>query len=181
MSPTFLPAFLLVAAISGHCLAQNATDADNARANEAGATIVSHGLAIDDVALMFVASKRCGYGDPADWMRVVDAIDRRYWFCATQDPYWPWLARRHFEKQLQQAYARGSSTGLGSLAFDFVLPTATRQFEAAYASGGCSSFSKSLLEADVSSPVHVRQLFALGKDQGWINAPCDAFHPAQKN
>ena len=181
MKPVLLLAFLLATASTGHCLAQNTTDAEHARANEVGAVLKGLELGIGVVAMMVVASQRCGYGDASDWMRVVDAYDRRYSFCAARDPYWTSLVERSFAKQVQEARTRGSSTGMGSLAFDFMLPTATRQFETAYSSGGCSSFPRELLKGDLAGSSLARQLFDLGKDPAWIEAPCDKFFPVSKN
>ena len=177
--PALLLACLLIATGAGHGRAQNARDAEAARDNEVSSVLMGLEIGVGFVAAMVVASQRCGYGDADGWVRVVNAIDRRYSFCAARDPYWTAAVERAFEKQVPEARARGSSTGMGSLAFEFLLPTATRQFEAKYASGGCLSFPKEMVEG--VAPATVRQLFDLGKDSAWIEAPCDKFYPASNN
>ena len=179
MRSALLVACLLMATGAGHGRAQSASDVESARANEVGSVLMGLEIGMGFVAAMVVASQRCGDGDANGWMRVVEAIDRRYSFCAARDPYWTATVERAFAKQVPEARARGSSIGMGSLAFEFMLPTATRQFEAKYASGGCSSFTREMVDGD--APAAARQLFDLGKDSGWIEAPCDKFYPASNN
>ena len=176
---TLLLACVLIATGTGNGLAQSASDAEAARANEVASVLMGLELGMGFVAAMVVASQRCGYGDANGWRRVVEAIDRRYSFCAARDPYWTAAVERAFAKQLPEARARGSSTGMGSLALEFIVPTATRQFEAKYASGGCSSFPKEMVEGD--APAAVRQLFDLGRNPAWIESACDKFYPASNN
>lgn len=180
MKSALLLAFSLATMNTGHCLAQNGTDAEQARANEIGSVLMGLEIGIGGVAAMVVASQRCGYGSVSDWMRVVDAVDRRYAFCAARNPDWTAVVDRWFAKQLQEARARGLSAGVGSLAFEFMLPTATRQFEAKYASEGCSSFPREIVEGG-SAGSTVREIFDLGRDSAWIEASCDKFYPASKN
>ena len=179
MRSALLLACMLVATGAGHGRAQNAGDAEAARVNEVSSVLMGLEIAMLHVAAMVVASQRCGYGDANGWMRVVEAIDRRYSFCATRNPYWMAAVERAFAKQVPEARARGSSTGMGSLAFELLLPTATRQFDAKHASGGCSSFPKEMVEGD--APATARQLFNLGRDPAWIEATCDKFYPASNN
>lgn len=179
MRSALLLACLLMATGAGNGHAQSASDAESVRANEVGSVLMGLEIGMGLVAAMVVASQRCGYGDASGWMRIVEAIDRRYSFCAARDAGWTAAVERAFVKQVSEARARGSSTGMGSLAFEFMLPSATRQFEAKYASAGCSSFPKEMVEGD--APATVRQLFDLGKDSAWIEAPCDKFYPASNN
>lgn len=180
MRPALLVACLLMATGAGHGRAQSASDAEAARDNEVTSVLIGLEITMLHVAAMVVASHRCGYGDANGWMRVVEAIDRRYVFCAARDPYWTAAVERAFAKQVAEARRQGSSTGMGSLAFEFMLPSATRQFEAKYASGGCSSFPREMLEGDAAGS-RIRQLFDLGKDPAWIQASCDKFYPAPRN
>lgn len=174
-----LLACLLITTGAGHSRAQSANDAETARTTEVGLVLMGLEIAMGFVAAMVVASQRCGYGDANKWKRVVEAIDRRYAFCATREPLWMAAVERAFAKQAQEARARGLRTGMGSLAFEFMLPTAARQFDAKYASEGCSSFPKEMVEGE--APATVRQLFDLGRDTAWIEAACDKFYPASNN
>lgn len=177
MRSALLLALSLATTNAGHCLAQNAIDAEQARVTEVSSVLMGLEIGIGFVATMVVASQRCGYGNASDWMRVVDAVDRRYAFCAARDSYWTTAVDRTFAKQVPEARARGSSTGMGSLAFEFILPTATRQFEAKYASAGCVSSPREIVEGG-SAGSTVRKLFDLGRDATWIEASCDKFYPA---
>ena len=179
MRSTLLLACLLIAMGAGNGRAQNARDAEAPRDNEVTSVLMGLEITMLHVAAMVVASQRCGYGDANEWRRVVEAIDRRYAFCAARDPYWTAAVELAFAKQVLEARARGSSTGMGSLAFERLLPSSTRQFEAKYASGGCSSFPKEMVEGD--APATVRSLFDLGRNPAWIEASCDKFYPASNN
>ncbi|WP_422015506.1 hypothetical protein [Reyranella sp.] len=97
---------MLIATGTGNGLAQSASDAEAARANEVASVLMGLELGMGFVAAMVVASQRCGYGDANGWRRVVEAIDRRYSFCAARDPYWTAAVERAFAKQLPEAIRR---------------------------------------------------------------------------
>jgi hypothetical protein len=180
MRSALLLALSLVAMTAGNCRAQTATEAERARIAEMGAVVMGLEIVIGMTATMVVVSQRCGYGGASDWMRVVDAIDRRQAFCAAQDPNWAAAIDKAFTKQMDEARVRGASTRMGSMALDRLLPRAIRQFEATYASIGCSSFTKETVEGGPTDSV-LRGLFDMGRDTRWIEAPCDNFFPVSKN
>ncbi|MFN4013904.1 MAG: hypothetical protein ACK4JB_01115 [Reyranella sp.] len=180
MRSALLLALALAAMNAGHCRAQTATDAERARTAQMGAVVMGLEITIGMVATMVAVSQRCGYGSASDWMRVVDAIDRRHASCAARDPYWEVVLDKAFAKQMQEARARGASTRIGSMTFDRQLPKAIRQLEANSASQGCSSFPKEILEGGPADSV-IRGLFDMGKDSSWVEASCDMFFPVSKN
>jgi hypothetical protein len=160
-------------------------------------------LIVPMIASLVLASEHCGFGETRTWKRVVGAIDDRYRHCLAEDPDWAGLARG-WEKQEQAAKARGSSTAMGSLAFEDFLPRGEVEVRVAGAAHYCASrpwrmalepigatdeAKAEFLRAKPTETAEGLEKFlsqiswlrALGSDQGWVKASCEEFWPMYSN
>lgn len=159
-------------------------------------------MVVPVIAQLVVAAELCGFGETQSWKRIIEAIDNRYRHCLAQDPGWSGLAVG-WEKQEREAKARGSSTIIGSLAFEDFLGTRGAEARATGSASYCTGPWRMVLEPGSateqakaeflrSKPSVTAErleeflswtswIHTLGDDQGWVKTPCDAFWPTSSN
>ncbi len=148
------------------------------------------------VSNLYVASLRCGIGDPQIWVRVAAAVDRRIEHCARENPEWSPVVTRASEDAERNAPVRGQGIGYASLAFWKRVSDAERWFDKIAPSERCSSPAlrkvldpaavpdEDLAKARQTMDPRVRIEFEMYEKwrtiadiQKWIATPCDALWP----
>lgn len=125
---------------------------------------------------LLIAADMCSLGDRNEWQRAVDAVDRRYRFCAKQDASWAGLLG-DFKDAEAKSVAQGSSKSLGSFVVDKLLEGGTAEARAMGKDEYCGKTPlREALEKGQSFIDYVRRL---GANTAWVTAPCDKdFWPA---
>ena len=152
---------------------------------------------METVALAIVGSDMCKVGDSKPWYAVIAAVDARHAYCAKQDQKWIALSYP-LAKEEEEARKQGLSNTVGTLLF---LRAVSARGSRAVDEGPtfCTRQPwKMLLDpekvttaelqaykrAEPGVPIEtaltvMKDVLALGKDKGWIEAPCDQnFWPA---
>lgn len=193
MRPATL-ALLLAALVSSPSWAQAPQPAWSVQ-SEISSTLMGLPYGVAGIVAIIVAARKCRPDAEARWMRVIDAIDRRYWHCVSEEPRWQEAISRQFGKEEQAARAAGTSAGLGSLSLAFFLSSATRQLEQK-GDALCATFGPSFDPASVadeamaaflrsvphSTPgsletalTRLRWYLAVADNTRWVQSPCNTF------
>jgi hypothetical protein len=165
--------------------------------DEITSTLMGLPYDVAGIVAIIVAARKCRPDAEVRWMRVIDAIDRRYWHCVSEEPRWREAISRQFGKEEQAARAAGTSAGLGALSLAFFWSTAARQLEQKAATL-CANFDSSFDPASVSDEARaaylrsvpqstpesletvltrLREFLALADDTAWVQSPCNRFWP----
>jgi hypothetical protein len=149
-------------------------------------------ILLSTVAELTVATELCAVGDRQDWQRVVQAVDRRYRFCAGKHAAWSRLLG-DFEEDEKRSTAQGSSRSFGSFAVDSFVKSRGAEARAMGAQVYCAKLPWKLLLVPGAATPEARAEYLktnptgaldnalaffgyvrnLGVDTAWVEAPCD--------
>jgi hypothetical protein len=148
------------------------------------------------VGNLYVASLRCGIGDPQVWVRIAAALDRRIAHCASENAEWSSILARARKDAERDSPVKGQDVGYASLAFWKRVPVAERSFEMKAPSERCSSLAlkrvlnpvsvsdDELAKGRQTMDPRVKAEFEMYEkwrtivdDQKWIVAPCNTLWP----
>jgi hypothetical protein len=138
------------------------------------------------------ASELCGYHGMERWDAVVDAIDKRYEFCVTQDSRWSSL-REQGDRKVCEAKGMNTSCGLASINVRINADGYIKRAQLAGVQAFCDGFpwkwvgesgpdnekaKADYIKADPKGETSTElKLFAwletLGRNPDWVTAPCD--------
>jgi hypothetical protein len=122
------------------------------------------------VSQLMIAADMCSLGSRDEWHRVVDAVDRRYRFCAAQEPSWSGLLG-DFKDAEAKSVAQGSRKSLGSFVVEKLLEGGTAEARAMGKDEYCGRGN--LREALEKGQSFIDYIRGLGTDTAWVEAPCD--------